>query len=379
LIAFGAVSMGVGMGQLTKNDAESKTVSGLAAIMGVVGGALIAIGVMLLFLGVGTLPVAIGFIVAGAAALVGGAGSMAAFQPSDVEGWLGLIMGIAGGAMIALGIILCMVGSIPLGVGLIIAGAVALVSAFEINNEELTNQITGWVAVIMGIAGAALLVLGIILTCAGNLPLGIALIAAGAVGLITPIALNWETILEWIKNAWAAIKTFWNEHVAKIFTKEWWLNLAIKAGNGILEGFQGAINGVIGMFENMINWIVRKVNTLSFDVPDWVPGIGGKKFGFNLKEVKFDRVKIPKLAQGAVIPPNKQFLAILGDQKHGTNIEAPLQTIVDAFNIALANNGGASNGSTMVVLEIDGREFGHAVIEQGKRESKRLGTRLVMA
>ena len=40
---------------------------------------------------------------------------------------------------------------------------------------------------------------------------------------------------------------------------------------------------------------------------------------------------IPALANGAVIPANSQFLALLGDQKHGTNIEAPLDTIVAAF------------------------------------------------
>jgi hypothetical protein len=397
LIAFGAVSMGIGMAQLTENGVESKVVSGLSAIMGFVGGALIAIGIMLLFLGVGSLPVAIGLIVAGAALLVGSAGTMTAFQPSDVEGWLGLIMAIAAGALIALGIILCMVGSAPLGVGLIIAGAVSLVGAVAINSEAFTSQITGWIAVILGIVGAALLVLGIILTCSGSLPLGIALIAAGAVALVTPIALNWDlisekiqgtvggilaivgtaflvlgiilvatgnlplgialivagagslvavvtanwnTILDWVKNAWKGIKDFWNEHIAKIFTKEWWLSLAKKAGNGLISGFEKAINGIIGMFENMINWVVRGLNKISFDVPDWVPGIGGKTFGFNLDEVKFDRVKIPRLATGAVIPANREFLAVLGDQKHGTNIEAPAELIKQMAKEAMLEIGG---------------------------------------
>ena len=103
-----------------------------------------------------------------------------------------------------------------------------------------------------------------------------------------------------------------------------------------------------------------------------MPVLGGKSWGFNIP-------KIPKLAQGAVIPPNREFLAVLGDQKHGTNIEAPLQTIVDAFNIALAQNGGTGGRNTEVVLEIDGREFGRAVVEQGNRENRRIGTRLVIA
>ena len=133
------------------------------------------------------------------------------------------------------------------------------------------------------------------------------------------------------------------------------------------------------MFEKMINWIVNGLNKISFDVPDWVPGIGGKTFGFNIPEAKFGRVSIPRLAQGAVIPPNREFLAVLGDQKQGTNIEAPLQTIVDAFNIALQGNANYASGKTEVVLEIDGRELGRAVVEQGDRENRRIGTRLVIA
>jgi hypothetical protein len=130
------------------------------------------------------------------------------------------------------------------------------------------------------------------------------------------------------------------------------------------------------MFENMINWVVDGINSIGFDIPDW---LGGGHFGFDIPRVSFGRVSIPRLAQGAVIPPNREFLAVLGDQKQGTNIEAPLQTIVDAFNIALSQNGGANRGNTEVVLEIDGREFGRAVVEQGNRENRRIGTRLVIA
>ena len=73
----------------------------------------------------------------------------------------------------------------------------------------------------------------------------------------------------------------------------------------------------------MINWIVGQLNKISFDVPDWVPIIGGKTFGFNIPEATFKRISIPRLAQGAVIPPNREFLAVLGDQKQGRNLEAP--------------------------------------------------------
>lgn len=352
----------------------------LTTIMGIAGGALLALGIILLWIGgVVGMPIAIGMIIAGGALIVSAVAAQAAFAPDDIAAWLSLIMGIAGGALLALGVILCMVGSIPMGVGMIIAGAVSLVSAVALNFDAVVEAIRGPIGAITAIVSGALLVLGIILVCTGvGIPLGMGLILAGAAGLATVVAVNRNAIVDWVKSAWDAVKDFWNKHIAPVFTAKFWLDLAKACGNGLIDGFEAAIKGIISMFEKMINWIVNGLNKISFDVPDWVPGIGGKTFGFNISEAKFGRASIPRLAQGAVTPPNREFLAVLGDQKKGINIEAPLQTIVDAFNIALAQNGNVG-GNTEVVLEIDGRELGRAVVEQGDRENRRIGTRLVIA
>lgn len=498
-IIAGAALLSVTMASASAFDMNG-IISMLTTIMGIAGGALLALGIILLWIGgvVGT-PIAIGMIIAGGALIVSAVAAQAAFAPDDIAAWLSLIMGIAGGALLALGIILCMVGSVPLGVGMIIAGAVFIVSAFAINSNTIVELLQGPIGTIVMLVSTLTLVIGIILACTGTaLPLALGLIAVGAVGLASSVALNWDTIpekitkffqdnawimagvslvlliigiilcftpmlalgigliaagavslgatvaLNWntikekvsnvfnavinwvktygllvlgillcltgvgiplgialivkwakdgaengvplataivdkVKEIWQAVKKFWDTHIAKIFTGKFWLDLAKKCGNGLIGGFESAINSIIGMFEKMMNWIVDGINEISFDVPDWVPIIGGKTFGFNLQQVKFNRVSIPRLAQGAVIPPNREFLAVLGDQKHGTNIEAPLQTIVDAFNIALAQNGNVGGGNTEVVLEIDGREFGRAVVEQGNRENRRIGTRLVIA
>jgi len=103
--------------------------------------------------------------------------------------------------------------------------------------------------------------------------------------------------------------------------------------NGFLDGVGGFINGFI----KALNAGIRGINKLAIDIPDWVPVVGGKKLGFNIKEL--NTINIPKLAQGAVIPPNNEFMAVLGDQSHGTNIEAPLDTIKQAVAEVLANNG----------------------------------------
>ena len=95
------------------------------------------------------------------------------------------------------------------------------------------------------------------------------------------------------------------------------VNVIIGVLNILLSGLTGALNGVF-----------KLLNKVSVDIPDWVPSIGGKTFGFHIKELKAPQ--IPYLAKGAVLPANKPFLAMVGDQKHGTNIEAPLATIQQA-------------------------------------------------
>ena len=299
----------------------------------------------------------------------------------QLQGSLGGWLALGGVIAIVLGILLCFTAMLPLGIGLIVLGAAAVVAPVVANWDAISNKITEIFtefAGIIAVAGVALIVLGIILCCTGvGIGLGIGLILAGAAGLATVVAVNWDAIVGWVQSAWDAVVVFWNRYIAPVFTAEFWLDLGKTCINGLISGFESGINGIIWAFESMINWIVDGLNKISFDIPDW---LGGGSFGINLPRANFGRVSIPRLAQGAVIPPNREFLAVLGDQKQGTNIEAPLQTIVDAFNIALSQNGGNfGGGNTEVILEIDGREFGRAVVEQGNRENRRIGTRLVIA
>lgn len=187
---------------------------------------------------------------------------------------------------------------------------------------------------------------------------------------------TWNNMFTKVEEIWGKIENFFNTIVQPLFTVLKWFNMVKDGANGMIDGFENAVNGIIELFEKMGGKIVTALNNISFDIPEWFPVGGGEKFGFNLKPFTLERVKVPRLAQGAVIPPNKEFLAVLGDQRQGTNIETPLETMVEAFKIALDSREN-SNGSTEIVLEIDGRQFGRAVVEQGKRESRRIGTRLV--
>lgn len=145
--------------------------------------------------------------------------------------------------------------------------------------------------------------------------------------------------------------------------------------DSIVAGIKASVNTAIGFVNTMIsgaegaiNFLVDAINTLHWEIPDWVPLLGGKEFGFDVPHASFPRV--PELAQGAVIPPNSPFLAVLGDQPSGTNIEAPLSTIKDALLQAMAQSGNTSAAGPHVFNVYIGNErFGTAVAQANSRNA----------
>lgn len=162
-----------------------------------------------------------------------------------------------------------------------------------------------------------------------------------------------DSIVEVLGGLWKFIKG--------VFTGNW-----SEAWEGVKQIFKGVFNGIVSIAENAVNKIIDLLNTLNFDVPDWVPGIGGSHFGFNLQHIS-----IPRLAQGAVIPPNREFLAVLGDQNQGTNIEAPLETIKEAFADVVANMEVQNTGYSEMTL--DGETFARLIVPYVVSELNREG------
>lgn len=125
-----------------------------------------------------------------------------------------------------------------------------------------------------------------------------------------------------------------------VFTLDW-----EKAWEGIKEIFRGIWNTIVGVLEaavNLIikgiNWLISKLNSLQIKIPDW---LGGGPFGFNIRPIA--ELQIPRLAKGAIIPPNREFMAVLGDQKQGTNIEAPADLIRQIVREEINNFGGGED------------------------------------
>ena len=141
----------------------------------------------------------------------------------------------------------------------------------------------------------------------------------------------WTNIGTALNSAAADIQQGWNDAWTAVsdFVSDIW--------EGITDTIETAINGIIGLVNGMISAIVAGVNGVigvlngfGFDVPEWAQDkLGVERVGFNIDPITAPQ--IPYLAQGAVIPANHEFLAVLGDQTNGTNIEAPLATIQQAL------------------------------------------------
>ena len=245
----------------------------------------------------------------------------------------------------------------------------------------------------------------------------IAAIVALFAALVAVIVSNWEDICDWFSGKWDDFVAGWNDFWDSVAfcAQEWWKSVttewtnfwngivdkfnALKSGlsqawdafwtglsdrvgdiwNGIVNTVKGAVNSLIGFINGMISAVVGglnsaidALNSLSVDIPDWVPVVGGNRLGFSIGHVTAPQ--IPYLAQGAVIPANREFLAVLGDQSHGTNVEAPLDTIKQAVAEVMEDlQAGQMAGFEAVVsvlreilsavygIELTDEDVGHAV------------------
>lgn len=173
---------------------------------------------------------------------------------------------------------------------------------------------------------------------------------------------NLSTAFDKIKGAAETMKKGVSEAFGKMFDGV--LNIIRPPFNAVARVINSIIRGVV----TAINAVTSTVNKLSFTVPSWVPGIGGKRFGFNLPQI-YHYPQVPLLAQGAVIPPNAPFTAILGDQKNGKNIETPealLRQIV-------REESGQDNGSYTFIAELDGNVLFKKVIKKAQLQKTQTG------
>lgn len=187
-----------------------------------------------------------------------------------------------------------------------------------------------------------------------------------------------------VENVWNGIKNTFNgiiSFIKNVFTLNWkgaWQSV-IDIFSGIFETLGGivtmplntiigAVNTIIRAIASGLNAVIRMLNRIHFTIPSWVPGFGGNSFGFSIPTIT--PPTIPYLASGAVIPPNKEFMAVLGDQKYGNNIEAPEGLI---RRIVREETGGGNGNKYEVSAKVGRREIMRIVIDEAKTMQMQTG------
>lgn len=194
LMAVGAVGLAATV-MANWNGMSERLAKVLTLVTGVLGGFLLAIGAFLVFSGV-NVPLGAGLMVAGAAALGTAAVINWKFLNGDLSNALSILTAIVSGALLAMGALFAFTGvDVPLGITLMAAGAVGMVTAIGLNWDSMSDPLRRTIGMLETIVGGALLTFGAILALTGvNVPLGVAMIAAGAVSVASAVALNWNSL-----------------------------------------------------------------------------------------------------------------------------------------------------------------------------------------
>ena len=159
---------------------------------------------------------------------------------------------------------------------------------------------------------------------------------------------NLNEIYQGFVDVFTSIMAFFGDMIRDAFN--WGKNLVTNIANGVKSGWH--------LLSDALNGNKSTTTTRRVMITDPTAGAGNYMGG---------------LASGAVIPPNKEFLATLGDQKSGVNIETPLNTMLEAFKGALADMGGNSGNTQPIVLQLDGRTVAQVVWDEQNKRYRQTG------
>ena len=193
----------------------------------------------------------------------------------------------------------------------------------------------------------------------------------------------WEDI----KGVWETVATWFDEHVIQPivgFFEDMWEGL-----KGIINGILAGVETVVNGFVAAINWIVDGLNAISFDVPDWVPGIGGKSIGFNIKHVA--EVSLPRLEKGGLVNAGQLFIANeagpelvgqYGNKSAVMNNEQIVRSVSDGVYAANAEQTALIREQNnllreMVGLLASGENSGTDLLSAVQRMNRRAGKTLI--
>ena len=367
-IIAGAALWAVGKAAGDEGDFVENIKTRLSEAAVVVGPLIAVLGVLLVIMG--NILMGISFIIAGAA--IWAVGKAAGDEGDFIQNILTRLQEAAeviGPWIAIIGIVLLVAGQIALGIGLIVLGiAIFAFSKMEMDGgESLIDTIVSALSAAMVEISPYIAIIGLVLILVpGMQGIGIALLVAGIGLFIAGTALaasnstemkSWVEVLQldqvsqWVSTALLLAG------IALVAIGAMTLNpffllagIALLGGGVALKALNSSGKTSSGSFSSRSGSGRMSVPRLSID-------------------------DVPALAKGTVIPPNKEFLAVLGDQKSGTNIEAPTSEIEAAVARGMQRYGGG--GSNTVILEIDKQVLGRVSYQATQSEVQRIGVNLV--
>lgn len=350
-LGLGLIALGVAgfVHALSENwdTVNPKVAQVVADIMATIGGALLAIGALLVFTGA-NIPLGIGLMLAGAAAIATSVAINWQMMPDKISSCLSEIGFIVGGALLALGIIILLATPAfsPLGLGLLIAGATVLAASVAVNWDFIKEKIQGSFGEIAMILSGFLLVLGVLLLFTPvGIPLGLGLILVAGTALATAVAINWDEIVQRVENALSAIKGFIDDVSEAIMSAVEWVRelmsvwdeaqaniSANQSAFGIVDTGTYAAEG--GIFSAGEVFIAREAG------PEMVGTIGGH----------------------TAVANNDQIVAAIEG---------------GVFRAMSAAGGSGNSGTHTTVIDINGREFFRATYDDQRAVARERGVTLI--
>lgn len=364
------------------DEMTEKVKDTIEKIMIAVGAGVLVVGVILAFSGA-NIPLGIGLMLTGAAVLGAAAKLDWERMKKQLQGTLGKILAAVSAGLLVLGCVLTFSGAnLPLGIGLMIAGAAGLAGVVAVNWDYIKDQLQGVFGKIAVIGSTLLLAVGLVLVFTGvGIPLGIALIIAGITGYGAVTAANWDSVNAWLTKAWEKIKRS-AESVGKIAIG----SALVFSGVGTTVGLPMLADGYSSIGKEFDwNTIPDKIKGVFNDIKAWwavsiVPWISDAKasiasifdFGSSTKLPAASNVVKPKFshtvgrfASGGFVTSGDLFMAreagpefvgSIGGRTAVANNDQIVEAVSDGVYRAMAPLvSGIGKGDTRVYL--DGREI----------------------
>lgn len=351
-------------------------------IMIAVGAGVLVVGVILAFSGA-NIPLGIGLMLTGAAVLGAAAKLDWERMKKQLQGTLGKILAAVSAGLLVLGCVLTFSGAnLPLGIGLMIAGAAGLASVVAVNWETIRTALQGELGKTLALVASGLLVLGVVLVFSGvMLPLGIALIAAGAVTLVATAAVNWDYVKTKITKVWETIKRLAKTSgmlaigVCLLFTgvaTPLGLGMIAEACESLFEkrepNWNNVFNPIKEAWDSVVNWWNANVQSTIDKWKDAIANIftGGRSVVEkpNAASSEFSN-KVGKFASGGFVTSGQLFYAreagpelvgSIGGRTAVANNDQIVDAVSDGVYRAIAPlMSGMQGGATHIYL--DGKEI----------------------